>query len=335
MQERAVPNLDRMSAWPTGWFEQSTHCLYCLSAQLEPFIDGVQDWFFGNVPGEFAFLRCAECRSLILAEQLSPNHISKAYERYYTHEKPTEAAPSGIFKTMWQAMRSAYVRSRIASNGSASDAVLAWLVERFPERRLEIDVRYRFIPSLRAAVLDYGSGNGAFLDRAASIGCDVTGVEFDAEAAAFSSHNVLTPQEAEQADWYARFDLITANHVLEHVPDPQELLARFKRWLKPDGVLFIELPNAEAAGLGRYGRFWRGLEAPRHMSVPSPMGLKVALTRAGFAAPDLINRGFGGQGMLDQSAEAAKNVRSEDPALKSADKLVGPELLTILVRPHV
>lgn len=332
MGETSNNNVARIGDWPGDWFEQATQCLICSSERLEPFVDGVQDWFFACVPGQFAFLRCAECHSLNLAEQLSQDHISKAYDRYYTRNQPEEFAPSGVISAAWRAMRSAYIRSRIARNGSASDDALAWLVERFPARRLEIDVRYRFVPSHQANVLDYGSGNGAFLDRVAALGCEVTGVEFDAEAAAFSDHKILTPLEAHGADWDARFDLITANHVLEHVSDPQRLLTCIKRWLKPDGLLFLELPNAEATGLGRYGRFWRGLEAPRHLSVPSLSGLEMALQRAGFDPPEFIDRGFGGQGMLDQSATAANSAKCDEPALKCAAALSGPELLTMLVR---
>lgn len=42
-----------------------------------------------------------------------------------------------------------------------------------------------------------------------------------------------------------RFDVILANHVLEHVNDPVDLMKiKFHEWLTDDGVVFITVPNA-------------------------------------------------------------------------------------------
>ena len=38
-------------------------------------------------------------------------------------------------------------------------------------------------------------------------------------------------------------DLVTLNHVLEHVADPWDALRRIHGWLAPGGLLFIEVPN--------------------------------------------------------------------------------------------
>ena len=44
----------------------------------------------------------------------------------------------------------------------------------------------------------------------------------------------------------ASFDVITANHVVEHLRDPIVSMRRIRNWLSPDGVMVIEVPNAEA-----------------------------------------------------------------------------------------
>ncbi len=41
----------------------------------------------------------------------------------------------------------------------------------------------------------------------------------------------------------ASFDLIVLSHVLEHFAHPEQVLARCKSWLKPDGKMLIALPN--------------------------------------------------------------------------------------------
>jgi SAM-dependent methyltransferase len=42
-----------------------------------------------------------------------------------------------------------------------------------------------------------------------------------------------------------RFDLIVMGFILEHVDDPVDIMRRFRKFLKPDGQMFIAVPNAE------------------------------------------------------------------------------------------
>lgn len=43
------------------------------------------------------------------------------------------------------------------------------------------------------------------------------------------------------------YDYIFMSHVLEHLVDPQRVLHNVRSWLKPDGKLFVIVPNAGAA----------------------------------------------------------------------------------------
>ncbi|MCZ4282327.1 class I SAM-dependent methyltransferase [Kiloniella laminariae] len=42
-----------------------------------------------------------------------------------------------------------------------------------------------------------------------------------------------------------QFDLITISHVLEHVTDPIDFIKNITTYLKPDGILFIEIPHRD------------------------------------------------------------------------------------------
>lgn len=54
-----------------------------------------------------------------------------------------------------------------------------------------------------------------------------------------------------------KFDLIVLGFILEHVDDPEAILLKYKTFLKPEGKLFIAVPNAEAMNrrLGDYAGF--------------------------------------------------------------------------------
>jgi SAM-dependent methyltransferase len=97
-------------------------------------------------------------------------------------------------------------------------------------------------------VLDVGAGSGEFLAHVASIGHIPHGLEPGRQFADFArQHHGLRVdahgwQEAAFPD--GSFDLITANHVLEHLREPVSAMQRMARWLADDGLIYIAVPNA-------------------------------------------------------------------------------------------
>jgi SAM-dependent methyltransferase len=78
------------------------------------------------------------------------------------------------------------------------------------------------------------------------------------------------------------FDAVVMRHVLEHVPDPVELLRRCFRWLKPGGLLALATPNGGSLASRWFGRHWRGLTPPWHIHIFNPRSLRLLLVRSGF-----------------------------------------------------
>ncbi|KMO30594.1 methyltransferase type 11 [Methylobacterium variabile] len=114
-------------------------------------------------------------------------------------------------------------------------------------------------PALRpgARVLDFGSGSGEFLAAARARGCAVTGVEpgrsYATYARAEHGARVLDRLDALPADEV--FDVVTVHHVLEHLRDPVDTLARLADRLAPEGVLYAAVPNMAATGKPPHERF--------------------------------------------------------------------------------
>jgi 2-polyprenyl-3-methyl-5-hydroxy-6-metoxy-1,4-benzoquinol methylase len=108
------------------------------------------------------------------------------------------------------------------------------------------------------AVLDYGCGGGAFVKFLRKQGyANVQG--FDEYSQAFGDKRVL-----EQ-----RYDMIITQDVLEHVPEPWDLLHTLSGLLAPKGTVAIGTPNAEALDLQHPETRVHTLHQPYHRHILS------------------------------------------------------------------
>ncbi len=95
------------------------------------------------------------------------------------------------------------------------------------------------------SILDIGAGRGGFLLMAKASGFDnVTGLDINPvnkpQLEKFDIPLIVGHVDSPELDTY---DVINAQHVLEHVADPRSFLLRVKKLLKPNGVAHIVVPN--------------------------------------------------------------------------------------------
>lgn len=145
--------------------------------------------------------------------------------------------------------------------------------------------------SANGSLLDIGCGTGAFLHKAATSHMQATGLEPDAGARQVCKDKYgLEPQPPETLFQLpdASFDAITMWHVLEHVHQLHDYMDQLKRLLKPQGALFIAVPNPTSKDAQHYRQHWAAYDVPRHLYHFSPdsvqrlaaqHGMKVVATR--------------------------------------------------------
>jgi 2-polyprenyl-3-methyl-5-hydroxy-6-metoxy-1,4-benzoquinol methylase len=125
-------------------------------------------------------------------------------------------------------------------------------------------------------LLDFGCGTGEFLNTMKLAGWTVSGVEPTALARTKSEQ--LTGQKIEsELNTTAKFDVVTAWHVIEHVPDFLETISKLKFLLKKGGIIFIAVPNFESPDAIKYKQNWAAFDVPRHLWHFSKSSMKKAL----------------------------------------------------------
>src|SRR6266480_5731088 len=155
-----------------------------------------------------------------------------------------------------------------------------------PER---VELFRRYVGGPGRKVLDLGCRDGA-LTRAYAAGNEVVGVDADREALAeaeklgIETHWADLDQPLELAD--ESFDVAVAGELLEHLRDPQALVAEIRRVLRPGGTLVASVPNAYRLKRRLLFLFGQSPESdPTHLQMFSPDDVRAVL--AGFENPQL------------------------------------------------
>lgn len=152
-----------------------------------------------------------------------------------------------------------------------------------PERLLRQTLRWRR-PSQGGALLDFGCGDGAFLEVAARH-FQVAGVEISAAMAERARQRlpkaIIHTGPSTGAPLAAdSFDVVTQFSVLEHEWRPLEALRIVARVLRPGGVTVIKVPNFASWNRIIRGTEWCGIRLPDHCNYFTPATLAAFLKRA-------------------------------------------------------
>jgi len=240
------------SLW-TRFADEASACPACASAGIAildviPTLRDGQGRFVSFVTG------CRDCGLLFT----NPLRTQEELQKYYEED--------GAWADIMEARRArGKARARVRKPMTARDRLLVALEPYVPVST----------PPRGARVLDFGCGDGKFLDRLQNRGWETYGIE-PAMSVAFSRHRRLEVPPPEPM-----FDFVIVHHVLEHVPEPLDLLRQLGAATRDGGVLFISLPRLDT--VAEHGHLKYCLDGRKHLVCFSEACLTGLLARAGFA----------------------------------------------------
>lgn len=237
-----------------------------MSAFLKSWVDTSRTVHSGLVletNDNFSVIDCACCRFKHVVPLPTLAELSDIYSNeYYTTEKPL------------------YIKRYLEDK--------AWLDLIYEDRYSAIEECFG---GRRGKILDIGSGPGLFLAHGRDRGWQTVGVEPSVAASHYSRTTLgldirnifLTAQTARDL---GQFDVINMSEVLEHIPNPTEMLSLAKGLLKDGGVLCLSVPNdfnpiqrILQHGMG-FSPWW--VAPPHHLNYFDRASLTGLVKRAGF-----------------------------------------------------
>jgi 2-polyprenyl-3-methyl-5-hydroxy-6-metoxy-1,4-benzoquinol methylase len=257
--------------WPESELESVDNCPYCGSNERTLAYKDVQDWSFYCAQGKWVYWDCNKCETLYLSPRPIEASIGKAYASYYTHNSNSESLIRLVKTRLRNECFSHWLTTNVTPRLNLPKA-LDFLLHPF-KRFIKIPFELAALAGLpKGKLLDVGCGSGNKLLLARQLGWNVTGLEIDPNAVIAARNqqlNVIEGSYRYLENFVNEFDCIICSHVLEHVYNPIEMLNLLNQSLKPGGTLFLSLPNSKSWVREIFGANWRGIEAPRHIAIPS------------------------------------------------------------------
>jgi SAM-dependent methyltransferase len=195
-------------------------------------------------PGSFSVRRCPGCLQLQTVPLLSDAELPALYATYYPRRQ------IDIDALLRQVGEPGVPRARIGRWWSGTDN----------------QGQYAAKPGM--TVLDYGCGAGLSLLELRKLGADGYGLEADpnvrqvVDALKLRIHIGSIDDDPFPG---VRFDLIVLNQVLEHIPQPDRLLAKLTARLNAGGQVALSFPNSASFYARRFGRDWINWHIPYHL----------------------------------------------------------------------
>jgi len=215
-------------------------CLICGSTKIEPFLS-CKDYTVSQKI--FEIKRCSECGFRFTSPRPEDKDLGGYYkaESYVSHSDTKK----GFINTLYH-----WVRSYTLI------------------KKLQLVMQHTRLK--QGKILDYGAGTGAFLETCKKNKWEAFGIEPDETARKvmqekFNISSYVSLEEARADNVFSEFDVITAWHVLEHVPDLNETIESLRTILKDKAILILALPNPNSYDAKYYKECWAAYDVPRHL----------------------------------------------------------------------
>ena len=232
-------------------------CPVCGAGETAPARDDVRDFeYFVRPTRPFGLRRCRRCDSEYLAPRPSGDELPPFYPPEYHAYNEDHGAVASLLVGVRARLRGRAYRQLLGGRPGRLFDVGAGDCRHFDELRRYCDLECAGV-EIQPAIAARGRARGYAIEDGMLETMPLDGHE-------------------------SRYDIVSMNHVLEHVIHPGLVLERALRLLRPGGWLVGQLPARTSWEARLFGRYWGGYHFPRHLQAFSHAGLRTALAAAGF-----------------------------------------------------
>jgi SAM-dependent methyltransferase len=243
---------------------ETVPCGICGSSQYR-ILFYARDYLYGN-HGEWAVSECLRCNVVFLNPRIPPARIGDYYPKNYYTTGEVKAYPSIAWR---RAVKAVLLEKRYGYPVKPSSCfyhrVIAMVLLPYLSRWSGMAKMLYWREKGR--VLDVGCGNGEILNQYRDLGWETYGVEMSAASARIAEsvgHRLFVGELMDARYQENYFDAVTLWDSLEHIHNPLTITKEIYRILKPDGRIYISVPNYGSCYARWFKDKWFMFTAPLH-----------------------------------------------------------------------
>jgi SAM-dependent methyltransferase len=236
-----------------------SQCPVCMGQTFVPF-QQCEDYTVSHET--FQLVTCQHCSFVLTNPRPNEFELSKYYEsdNYVSHAKEARS----IFDNVYRTIRTFAIQWKVGI-----------VIKQSPST-----------PKL--ALLDFGCGTGSFLKQCEQKGWTIAGVEPSDSARSIANTILQNTVKKDLSEIPEQFEAITLWHVLEHVPNLDDVFKALKSKLANDGAMFIAVPNHQSLDAKYYAKHWAGYDVPRHLSHFDKRTMETFIQKHGCKIVDIV-----------------------------------------------
>jgi SAM-dependent methyltransferase len=234
-----------------------------------------------NIPGIFTVYHCSRCYAVFYEPQLTEEELSTYYPDGYSRYRYSKSLDRKNYNKGLRRFVLENYYGYPSSKGYKPSLFKKGFAFLFSFVVAKGAIHYQG----EGKLLDVGCGGGSHLYRFRNWGWKTFGVEPSEKGVKLAKELGLNVFHGELTDACFPddfFDVIQLKDVLEHLVKPHMAMNEIKRILKPDGVVYITMPNTRGPSFWLFGENWFNLEIPRHVISYSPRALEFLCNATGF-----------------------------------------------------
>jgi SAM-dependent methyltransferase len=242
---------------------------------------------FLGMRDRFTYLECSTCGTIQIQD---PPELEAYYGAdYYSFAQPEEnrtraTLRKAVTQPIARSLRKTFADYHCGRRSSLTNLIFRQISRRaahavagFPDYLQNTRIKI----NRSSRILDLGCGAGQTLITLSHFGFrNLIGADPFLDSDRQLPGNIKL-FKSEIAELGGEFDLILANHSLEHVTDPVGTIKEIYRLLKPGSYAVVRMPVIGEAWR-RYGTNWVQLDAPRHLFIFSRPTFERLASEAGF-----------------------------------------------------
>jgi SAM-dependent methyltransferase len=219
---------------------------------------------------EFTYQLCGNCGSMQLLNPPTDFFPYYPNEDYYSFTTGIDLKKPGYLrraKTRYLLYGKNKVVGSLLSIGYKIPEFYTWMINSKAQ--------------LNDAILDVGCGSGMLLGKLHKMGfTNLTGIDpFINKEQDYGEVKIFKKEIYQMT---GNFDVIMMHHALEHMADPIGSMKMAHTLLNENKYLLVRIPIMGNYGWNKYREYWAGLDAPRHLFIPSEKGMRILAEQAGF-----------------------------------------------------